>query len=134
VREPLAGLEAVSPVGPDVPHAVTGHRNAVDALLTMHECPARRIEEVSLVVCSLRCSWDRGVRAPSFDVVASSRRRRRACSFVVFLSRLVSSRVLSIVRWRRNWPLPERARLCCEETRRADRHASPVLRRHACSI
>ena len=39
VREPLAGREAVVPVGPDVFHAVTGYRAAVGGMLALHEAP-----------------------------------------------------------------------------------------------
>uniref|UniRef100_A0A7S4M5Y4 NAD-dependent epimerase/dehydratase domain-containing protein n=1 Tax=Odontella aurita TaxID=265563 RepID=A0A7S4M5Y4_9STRA len=45
VRETLGGIDSILPIGPDVKHAVTGMRNAVDALRTLHDLPTSRVEE-----------------------------------------------------------------------------------------
>jgi NAD(P)-dependent dehydrogenase (short-subunit alcohol dehydrogenase family) len=37
VREPLAGKEAIMPIGRDVFHAVTGYKQAIDGMLAVHE-------------------------------------------------------------------------------------------------
>jgi len=46
VREPLAGRDTTSPIGPEVRHAVTGHRTAVGALHELHELPAATVDAV----------------------------------------------------------------------------------------
>eukprot|EP00964_Phaeocystis_antarctica_P071742 scaffold43823_cov57-Phaeocystis_antarctica.AAC.1 len=60
VREPLAGLDTTSAIGPDVRHAVTGHRTAVASLVGVHELPAARVDEV--------LGFDRTVFIPSLAV------------------------------------------------------------------
>ena len=46
VREPLAGQDIQLPVARHVPHAVTGARAAVAALIAVHDCPLERVERV----------------------------------------------------------------------------------------
>ena len=46
VREPLAGVSAISAIGPHVRHAVTGHRTAVASLLGAHELSAASVDQV----------------------------------------------------------------------------------------
>ena len=46
VREPLAGVDVVSPIDSEVKHAVTSHRTAVDCLLQMHELAAETVDSV----------------------------------------------------------------------------------------
>lgn len=64
VREPLAGLDTISPIAADVSHAVTGHRTAVEALLRMHESPADRVDAV--------LGYDRTVFVPCIPVSLAS--------------------------------------------------------------
>lgn len=54
VREPLSGKNTTSHIGPDVGHAVTGHRTAVGALLLMHELPVQRVDEVRIFQSSTK--------------------------------------------------------------------------------
>ena len=63
LREPLAGKDTTSPVGPHVEHAVTSHRVAVDCLLNMHELPAADVDAV--------LGFDRTVFVPSVAVSLS---------------------------------------------------------------
>jgi NAD(P)-dependent dehydrogenase (short-subunit alcohol dehydrogenase family) len=46
IREPLAGKEAILPIAENVPHAVTGKRSAISAMLTLHDCKLSVIESV----------------------------------------------------------------------------------------
>ena len=63
VREPLAGLDTVAPVDANVRHAVTSHRTAIDALLTLHELPAAQADRI--------LGFDRTVFAPCTAVTLS---------------------------------------------------------------
>ena len=60
VREPLAGKDTESAIGPDVRHAVTGHRTAVACLVGLHELAAAKVDEV--------LGFDRTVFIPSIAV------------------------------------------------------------------
>lgn len=64
IREPLAGVDTVSPVAADVTHAVTGHRNAVGCLLAMHEVSSERADAV--------LGYDRTTWVPSTTVTQES--------------------------------------------------------------
>jgi len=46
VREPLAGIDAIMPIAPDVRHAATGVRNVVHALRTLHDAPPDAVDRV----------------------------------------------------------------------------------------
>lgn len=46
VREPLSGIDIALPIAQDVPHAVTGARAAVQAMITLHNAPQSQIENV----------------------------------------------------------------------------------------
>ena len=46
VREPLAGVEAVMPIAPDVKHAVTGVANVVHALRKLHDVPSETMDAI----------------------------------------------------------------------------------------
>lgn len=46
IREPLAGKDLKLPISKDVPHAVTGKRAAIDAMIRMHDIEKAKIEEV----------------------------------------------------------------------------------------
>ena len=46
IREPLAGKDITLPISSDVPHAVTGKRAAIDAMIRMHDIEKVKIEEV----------------------------------------------------------------------------------------
>lgn len=46
VREPLAGKEAIMPVGPDVFHAVTGYRAAIGGMLAVHEAKEEDVDRL----------------------------------------------------------------------------------------
>jgi NAD(P)-dependent dehydrogenase (short-subunit alcohol dehydrogenase family) len=46
IREPLAGVDAAMPIARNVPHAVTGARSAVTAMLTLHDAKLSQIQEV----------------------------------------------------------------------------------------
>lgn len=46
VREPLSGIDIALPIAQDVPHAVTGARAAVQAMITLHNAPQSQIESV----------------------------------------------------------------------------------------
>ena len=56
----LAGVDTVAPIAPDVSHAVTGHRSAIQALLTMHEASADEADAV--------LGFDRTVFVPCMPV------------------------------------------------------------------
>jgi D-erythronate 2-dehydrogenase len=45
VREPLAGVDVTLPLAPDVLHAVTGMRAAIDAMTILHNTPLSMIEQ-----------------------------------------------------------------------------------------
>ncbi|KAJ1445995.1 hypothetical protein M885DRAFT_473019 [Pelagophyceae sp. CCMP2097] len=60
VRETLAGIDTVAPVGPDVKHAVASARAAVDGLITAHEAFAADADAV--------LGFDRTVFIPSASV------------------------------------------------------------------
>eukprot|EP00978_Attheya_sp_CCMP212_P021060 scaffold61089_cov59-Attheya_sp.AAC.7 len=46
VREPLAGIDVELPIAPDVPHAVTGKRAVMQAMMLLHNLPLGKIEAV----------------------------------------------------------------------------------------
>ncbi|KAL7486298.1 hypothetical protein ACHAW6_011896 [Cyclotella cf. meneghiniana] len=46
VREPLAGKEAVLPVGPDVMHGVTSFRSAIMGMLAVHEADVETVDRL----------------------------------------------------------------------------------------
>jgi NAD(P)-dependent dehydrogenase (short-subunit alcohol dehydrogenase family) len=46
IREPLSGVDVVLPIAPHVPHAVTGKRAAVNAMITVHNTTRADIEAV----------------------------------------------------------------------------------------
>jgi len=46
VREPLGGTDASMPIGRDVKHAITGVRNAVEGLRTMHDASPETVRRV----------------------------------------------------------------------------------------
>ena len=46
LREPLAGIDVVLPIAAHVPHAVTGTRAAVRAMIVVHDAPVTTIETV----------------------------------------------------------------------------------------
>ena len=46
IREPLSGLPVTLPIARDVPHAVTGARAAIHAMVTLHDVELERIENV----------------------------------------------------------------------------------------
>jgi D-erythronate 2-dehydrogenase len=74
VREPLVGVvrndndggmvaqttAAAMPIGPNVPHAVTGTRHAIAAMLTIHDAPSHLIERI--------LGFDRTVFLPAIAV------------------------------------------------------------------
>ena len=60
IREPLAGVDTVMPIGPHVKHAVTSHRKAVESLLRLHDVPAAEVDGV--------LGFDRTVFVPSLAV------------------------------------------------------------------
>ena len=60
VREPLAGNDVVAPIEPTVRHAVTSHRTAIDALLTLHELDSAKVDAA--------LGFDRTVFVPSTAV------------------------------------------------------------------
>jgi len=60
IREPLAGSKTVAPIEAHIKHAVTGHRTAVESLVSMHELPAAEADAV--------LGFDRTVFAPSLAV------------------------------------------------------------------
>lgn len=57
VREPLGGVDAVMPIAPDVKHAVTGVKNVVQALRTVHDASCEKIDAI--------LGFDRTVFLPS---------------------------------------------------------------------
>jgi NAD(P)-dependent dehydrogenase (short-subunit alcohol dehydrogenase family) len=57
IREPLAGSKTVAPIEAHIKHAVTGHRTAVESIVSMHELPAAEADAV--------LGFDRTVFAPS---------------------------------------------------------------------
>jgi hypothetical protein len=46
VREPLSGVDVELPIARNVPHAVTGKRAAISAMIRLHDVPYRKIQEV----------------------------------------------------------------------------------------
>ncbi|KAL7530291.1 hypothetical protein ACHAWF_003322, partial [Thalassiosira exigua] len=46
VREPLSGRDAAVPLGPDVKHAATSYRAAVNGMLALHDADPASVEEV----------------------------------------------------------------------------------------
>ena len=46
IREPLAGKEAVLPVGPDVLHGVTSFRSAIAGMLAVHEASVESVDKL----------------------------------------------------------------------------------------
>lgn len=60
VREPLSGVDVVLPIAAHVPHAVTGARAAINAMMTVHDASRAKIEEV--------LGFDRTVFLPSVAV------------------------------------------------------------------
>ncbi|KAL7521853.1 hypothetical protein ACHAWX_006544 [Stephanocyclus meneghinianus] len=46
IREPLAGKEAVLPVGPDVMHGVTSFRSAIMGMLAVHEADVETVDRL----------------------------------------------------------------------------------------
>lgn len=46
IREPLSGVDVVLPIADHVPHAVTGTRAAINAMMTVHDASRTKIEEV----------------------------------------------------------------------------------------
>ena len=46
IREPLAGVPVLLPIAKHVPHAVTGARAAIAAMMTLHDAELRQIEQV----------------------------------------------------------------------------------------
>jgi NAD(P)-dependent dehydrogenase (short-subunit alcohol dehydrogenase family) len=46
IREPLSGIDVELPIAKDVPHAVTGKRAAIAAMLLLHDAPLSKIEDV----------------------------------------------------------------------------------------
>ena len=60
VREPLSGKDTESAIGPDVRHAVTGHRTAVACLVGLHELEAAKVDAV--------LGFDRTIFIPSIAV------------------------------------------------------------------
>lgn len=46
VREPLSGMDVELPIARNVPHAVTGKRAAISAMILLHDIPSRKIQEV----------------------------------------------------------------------------------------
>jgi D-erythronate 2-dehydrogenase len=54
IREPLAGVAMKTlPIAPDVRHAVTGARAAVEAMLQLHDLDATRVKEVLGYDCTI---------------------------------------------------------------------------------
>ena len=74
VREPLAGIDVTSAIGPDVRHAVTGHRTAPACLVGMHELPCARVDEVRSPHISP--GWARSERAGDHTAPAHPARSR----------------------------------------------------------
>lgn len=46
IREPLSGIDVVLPIAAHVPHAVTGQRAAIQAMLTVHDATNSDIESI----------------------------------------------------------------------------------------
>lgn len=46
IREPLSGVDVVLPIARDVPHAVTGKRAAIDAMVRVHDVEKEQIENI----------------------------------------------------------------------------------------
>lgn len=46
IREPLSGIPISLPIAKHVPHAVTGARAAIEAMITLHDVEQERIEEI----------------------------------------------------------------------------------------
>jgi len=46
IREPLSGIPVSLPIGKHVPHAVTGARAAIGAMITLHDAEPQQIEQV----------------------------------------------------------------------------------------
>ncbi|KAL9183427.1 hypothetical protein ACHAXT_004283 [Thalassiosira profunda] len=46
VREPLAGTDAIMPIGPGVFHAVTGYRSAIGGMLAVHEAMPEEVDRL----------------------------------------------------------------------------------------
>ena len=46
IREPLAGVDVILPIASHVPHAVTGKRSVIDAMLKVHDTTKAKIDSV----------------------------------------------------------------------------------------
>ena len=98
VREPLAGVDAVAPIGATVRHAVTSTRVAVGSLLGMHETPAATADAV--------LGYDRTVFVPSASV-SLSELEAATCRLVAPSSRPLLGKVRHEERSPQPEPQPE---------------------------